>query len=761
MQLARTDQTPPTDSEMLERLNTAQRQAVEAMEGPVLVLAGAGTGKTRVLTTRLAHILLTGRASPFQILAVTFTNKAAREMQERVAHLTGQPNEGWFLGTFHSIAARILRKHAERVGLKSNFTILDSDDQQRLIKQILEAENVDTKRTPPRMVLAVIERWKDRGYLPDKVPPSEIGPNAKFLNYYVIYQDRLKTLNACDFGDLLLYNLVLLQNHLDLLQEYQHRFRYILVDEYQDTNVAQYLWLRLLAQDEKGQPRNICCVGDEDQSIYGWRGAEIGNILRFERDFPGAVIVRLEENYRSTGNILAAAGGLIAHNRDRLGKNLRTSGEQGMPLRVQSLWDGEGEARFIGEEIEAFHRKQVSLNQIAVLVRAGFQTRTIEERFLKIGLPYRMVGGARFYDRAEIKDALAYLRLIAVREDDLAFERIINLPKRGVGTASLQQIHSRARMESISLMESLSRIVAEGGFTPKLRTTLHGFLMHYDRWRARVGEMKHSELAVLALEESGYMNMWQTDKSPDAAGRLDNLKELPNAMSEFDTLEGFLEHVSLVTEKHEDEQTEKVSLMTLHAAKGLEFDIVFLPGWEEEIFPSRRTLEESGIKGLEEERRLAYVGITRARKRVFISHAANRLVYGSFSHPIPSRFVSELPKDAIDIQSEAGMFTASAPPEFAYRSSDRRMGASSIGGDFHHPPRPPVVIEGKAKVIERDHTKRYRRNERVFHQKFGYGTVTLTEGDKLEISFDHAGDKKVMAGFVVPADQADQTGDAG
>ncbi len=743
----------PAVPDIFAGLNPVQRLAVETLEGPLLVLAGAGTGKTRVLTSRLANILLAGQAEPHQILAVTFTNKAAREMQARVARLIGQPTEGWYLGTFHSLAARILRKHAERVGLKTNFTILDTDDQVRLIKQILEAENVDTKRTPARMVLAVIERWKDRGMGPEKVPAEDAAQNGRFLNFYRIYQDRLKALNACDFGDLLLHNLTLLQNHPDLLQEYQNRFRYVLVDEYQDTNLAQYLWLRLLMLGLDGAARNICCVGDEDQSIYGWRGAEIGNILRFERDFPGARVVRLEENYRSTGHILGAASGLIAHNRDRLGKTLWTASDPGGKIRVQALWDGESEARFVGDEIESLQRKGMGLSSIAVLVRAGFQTREFEERFLSIGLPYRVVGGPRFYERQEIRDALAYLRLIAVPEDDLAFERVINLPRRGVGTASLQIIHQRARADRVPLVEALRRILGESGFPPRLRTALQGFMMHYDRWRGQIGQMSHADLAETVLEESGYAAMWQAQKTPDAAGRLENLKELINAMSEFDTLQGFLEHISLVMEAHEDESAEKASLMTLHAAKGLEFDVVFLPGWEEEIFPSRRTLEENGVRGLEEERRLAYVGLTRARKKAVISHAANRFVHGSWTHAVPSRFVDELPSEHIEKDVEPGLFNA-RPRGGAFGRGALDSPVSSFG-DFHHPPRPRVTLEGKARrVEEKEPVRHYRHGARVFHQKFGYGSVTAVDGDKLEIAFEHAGAKKVMAAFVIPAEEA-------
>jgi DNA helicase-2/ATP-dependent DNA helicase PcrA len=735
--------------DILSGLNPAQRLAVETLDGPVLVLAGAGTGKTRVLTTRLALILLSNRANPFQIMSVTFTNKAAREMQTRVSALVGRPTEGWFLGTFHALAARILRKHAERISLKTNFTILGTDDQLRLIKQILEAENVDTKRTPPRMVLGVIERWKDRGYTPEKVPASEVADGGRFLKFYTIYQERLRTLNACDFGDLLLHNLTLLQGHLDLLQEYQHRFRYILVDEYQDTNVAQYLWLRLLMLDGEGQGRNICCVGDEDQSIYGWRGAEIGNILRFEKDFPGAQIIRLEQNYRSTGHILGAASSLIAHNRDRLGKTLWTSSEEGEEIRVQALWDGESEARFVGDEIEAYQRKGLSLDKMAVLVRAGYQTREFEERFLSIGVPYRVIGGPRFYERQEIRDALAYLRLIQSPEDDLAFERIINMPKRGVGPASLQLINQTAREQGTSLIGAVKYLLANDGFKAKLRTTLQGLIMHYDRWRDAMADIPHTDMAERVLEESGYIAMWQAEKGPDAAGRLENLKELINAMAEFDTLQGFLEHVSLVMEVAEGQASEQVTLMTLHAAKGLEFDVVFLPGWEEEIFPSRRSLEENGMKGLEEERRLAYVGLTRARKSAVISHVANRLIHGSWNNAIPSRFISELPKAHVREQAQGGMFR-NMPPRM-------NRAASFESGAHHYPARPrPQVIEGRAREITRESASPYARGARVFHQKFGYGTVVAVEGSKLEVDFDQADIKKIMADFVVPEDQAGQ-----
>src|SRR5580704_12360130 len=602
-------------------LNPAQRAAVEALDGPVLVLAGVGIGKTRVLTSRLVHLLATGKALPGQILAVTFTNKAAAEIRERVGAMLGQSVEGWFLGTFHALAARLLRPHAERVGLRPNFTILGDDDQIRLIKQLLEAENIDDKKSPARVVLAVISRWKDRGLLPDDVK-HETGQlaNGKLPKLYAQYQERLLTLNACHFGDLLLHHLTLLKQNPDILVTMHDRFRYILVDEYQDTNVVQYLWLRLLAQ----QHRNICCVGDEDQSIYGWRGAEIGNILRFEEDFPGAEVVRLEQNYRSTGHILGAASSLIARNQMRLGKTLWTSAEPGEKIRVQTLWDGEEEARWVADEVEALQRAQIRLSQMAVMVRAGFQTRHFEERFIALGIPYRVLVGARFYERQEIRDAMAYLRLLTIPEDDLAFERIVNVPKRGVGPAALQQIHTLARAERISMSEATARLGAAGELKPKLQATLNGLLDSFARWRELLKTLPHTEVAQIVLDESGYTGMWQADKSPDAPGRLDNLKELVSALAEFDTLPAFLEHVSLVLEATDKSNGDQISLMTLHGAKGLEFDVVFLPGWEEEIFPSRLALSENGAQGLEEERRLAYVGITRAGKRAYVSHVANR-----------------------------------------------------------------------------------------------------------------------------------------
>jgi DNA helicase-2/ATP-dependent DNA helicase PcrA len=739
-------------------LNPAQREAIAALDGPVLVLAGAGTGKTRVLTSRLVHLLATGKAMPGQILAVTFTNKAATEIRERVGAMLGQSVEGWFLGTFHALAARLLRPHAERVGLRPHFTILGDDDQMRLVKQLLEAENIDEKKSPPRVVLAVISRWKDRGLLPADVAGETGGSlaNGKMPKLYAQYQTRLLELNACDFGDLLLHHLTLLRQNPDILAALHERFKYILVDEYQDTNVVQYLWLRLIAQ----QSKNICCVGDEDQSIYGWRGAEIGNILRFEEDFPGAKVVRLEQNYRSTGHILGAASHLIAQNRMRLGKSLWTAAEPGEKLRVQTLWDGEDEARWVGDEIESLQRKGTRLSDMAVMVRAGFQTRQFEERFIALGIPYRVLVGARFYERAEIRDALAYMRLVSAPDDDLAFERIVNTPKRGVGPAAIQRLHAFARAEKIPLLEAASRLVNTEELKPKLRSTLRGLIEGFTRWRGLLQNLPHAEVAQIALDESGYTGMWQADKSPDAPGRLDNLKELVGAMAEFDTLPAFLEHVSLVMEATDKSAGDQVSLMTLHGAKGLEFKIVFLPGWEEEIFPSRLSLTENGAKGLEEERRLAYVGITRAKERAFISHVANRHLHGSWINALPSRFIGELPEEHIERQSAIGATASGAGQRPGrWHSEERSHRPPSLfqqirtGQAYGQNRAMPVQIEGKAYEVKPARREgQLNVGDRITHEKFGAGTVRRIDHDKLDIAFDKAGLKKVMENFVRKAE---------
>ena len=733
----------------LQGLNPQQREAVETLDGPLLVLAGAGTGKTRVLTSRLVHILATRRAWPSQILAVTFTNKAAQQMRTRVGAMVGREIEsetgGWWLGTFHALAARILRRHAEHAGLKPNFTILDADDQVRLVKQLLKAERVDEKKWPARVVTTVIERWKDRGLTPDKASAAEAGEVAdgKALVIYAQYQDRLKTLNAADFGDLLLHNLTIFQTRPDVLAEYHERFRYILVDEYQDTNVSQYLWLRLLAQAR----RNLCCVGDDDQSIYGWRGAEVGNILRFEKDFPGAKIIRLEENYRSTKAILAAASGLIAHNRGRLGKTLWTAADGGDKVQVRSVWDGEAEARWVGEEVEALQRQGQALGQMAVLVRAGFQTREFEERFLTLGLAYRVVGGPRFYEREEIRDAIAYLRVTAQPDDDLAFERIVNKPRRGLGDATLQTLHRLARAEGVSLNAAARKVIDTDELKPQARNSLRRLLDDFARWSGALAGDRHvAEIASTILDESGYTAMWQAERTPDAPGRLENLKELIAALEEFGSLGGFLEHVSLVMENAESAPGDMINLMTLHSAKGLEFDIVFLPGWEEGLLPHPRAVEEKGEAGLEEERRLAHVGLTRARKRAFVSFAANRRIHNLWQSSVPSRFVGELPREQVDIRSEAGLWgggagfedTGAVFEERANSARPRRRIDLSAATPFSSTPR-------------RAPNSPFAAGARVFHQKFGYGRVVSADSGKLEIDFEKAGRKKVIDSFVEPA----------
>src|SRR5262245_57769051 len=878
----------------LAGLNPEQRLAVETLHGPVLVLAGAGTGKTRVLTTRIAHILSLGQARPWEILAVTFTNKAAREMKTRISAMVGQAVEGMpWLGTFHAIGVKILRRHAEMVGLKPDFTILDTDDQIRLLKQLLELQNIDEKRWPARVLAGLIYGWKNRGLVPAKVPAGEAASFAggRGAELYAAYQERLKVLNAVDFGDLLLECIRLFRERPEVLRHYQERFKFILVDEYQDTNVAQYLWLRLLGQraqstgerphatadhgtdpgqgadqgtavaaEHAGGPRsagqpgpeagqgtepqaaqgstaapehdpekwipvfgkdhaptidlerdddsqkshpartrrsttNICCVGDDDQSIYGWRGAEVDNILRFEHDFPGAKIIRLERNYRSTGHILATASYLIAHNEGRLGKTLRTEDVPGEKVTVTGVWDSEEEARAIGEEIEALQRGGHALNEIAILVRASFQMRELEDRFVTLGLPYRVIGGPRFYERAEIRDALAYLRLVNSPADDLAFERIANVPKRGLGDATLQCLHDHARARRIPLFEAARVIVETEELKPKTRTALRDLIAAFERWRVQRDALPHTELAEIVLDESGYTEMWQRDRSADAAGRLENLKELIRSMEEFENLAGFLEHIALVMDRDQGEDVDAVFVMTLHSAKGLEFDTVFLPGWEEGLFPHQRALDEQGRAGLEEERRLAHVGLTRARRRAKIFFATNRRIRGTWSSTVPSRFLDELPEAHVEVTESKGGFAGMggyggygpsrfddatafgsnyATPGWQRAQSRRRgrhddafdddadtaasdqrgrTGRSSAsgrstngrqGGNF----RTPVTIEGELVARSTGTVSPFARGDRVFHQKFGYGVVTFVEGNKLVVQFDKAGEKRVVDSFV-------------
>ena len=748
----------------LDGLNPEQRQAVEATEGPVLVLAGAGTGKTRVLTTRLAHILATGKAKPWELLVVTFTNKAAREMRERITHIIGPQAEGLrWLGTFHSVAAQILRRHAELVGLKSNFTILDTDDQERLIKQVLEAENIDAKRWTPKAMAGLIDHWKNRGWTPDRLPASEGRKFAagKGQALYALYQARMRVLNACDFGDLLLHNLTIFMTQPEVLAEFHRRFRYILVDEYQDTNVAQYLWLRLLGQASQ----NVCCVGDDDQSIYGWRGAEVDNILRFERDFPGATVIRLERNYRSTSHILAAASGLISANKGRLGKTLWTQQNGGEKVAVRGVWDGEAESRLIADEIErarkgGTEKEPRKYRDIAILVRASFQMRAFEERFVLLSIPYTVVGGPRFFERAEIRDAHAYLRLIQSPDDDLAFERIVNTPKRGIGDTTVSKLLQMARLAGVPVMTAAREVVATDELATRTRTSLANFLRDMDRWRAQAETVAHARLMEQVLEESGYTDALRLDKTPTAQTRLENLKELVQSMGAFDTLQAYLEHVSLVMDMDRGPQADAVQIMTLHAAKGLEFPLVFLPGWEEGVFPSQRSMDESGEKGLEEERRLAYVGITRAREEARISFVANRMVYGRWTSQLPSRFVDELPMASVEAASETGYYGGGpgmqqhgsrwdeTPAFGSGYASPGWQRAQARGYQGSHPGR-QTVIEGEGKLVaESSATSAYAKGDRVFHQKFGYGAVTAVEGNKLSVAFEKSGDKKVIDSFV-------------
>ncbi len=735
------------ETRYIEGLNEDQRSAVDAVEGPVLVLAGAGTGKTKVLTTRLANILVQGKTRPWDIMAVTFTNKAANEMKERVAAMTGRPVEGWWLGTFHALGARILRSHADAVGLKSNFTILDADDQVRLLKQLMDGHQIDDKKWPARALMAVIQRWKDRGLTPAKVSGEEDVDMAEgvLTGLYQEYQDRLKQLNAADFGDLLLHCLTLFTEYPDILHDYQIKFRYLLVDEYQDTNVAQYLWLRLLAQEYK----NICCVGDDDQSIYSWRGAEVGNILRFEKDFPGAQVIRLEQNYRSTPHILAAASGLIAHNEGRLGKTLWTDLDAGEKVKLRGVWDGEEEARVVGEEIEERQAKGQSLEEIAVLIRAGFQTREFEERLITLGVPYRVIGGPRFYERQETRDAIAYLRVVISPDDDLAFERIINVPKRGLGKATVQSIHHLARAEGMPMYEAARLITETDEIKPKARSTIIGLIQDFERWRANMENLPHDELAAIILDESGYTEMWMRDKTPEAPGRLENLKELVAGLGEFENLQDFLEHVSLVMENQENKTEDKVSLMTLHAAKGLEFDTVFLPGWEEGVFPHQRSLDEEGLKGLEEERRLAYVGVTRARKEASILYAANRRIYNQWQNFLPSRFIEELPDEHVEHASDQGLY-GGIGAQSSLRETIRSFEYESPKSRGHA--MDGTVIEGEVWLApSKKDSGKLAVGNRIFHQKFGYGKVVSADGNKLEVAFEKAGTKKIIDSFVEPA----------
>ena len=779
---ARDGARPP--AAYLSGLNPEQREAVETIEGPVLVLAGAGTGKTRVLTTRIAHILASGRAYPSQILAVTFTNKAAREMKERIGVLVGGAVEGMpWLGTFHSIGVKLLRRHAELVGLRSDFTILDTDDVVRLIKQLIQAEGLDDKRWPAKTFSQLIDGWKNKGLGPADIPEGDARAfaNGKGRELYEAYQARLKTLNACDFGDLLLHPIRMFRAYPDVLKEYHAKFRYILVDEYQDTNTAQYMWLRLLAQRPKGEPQNVCCVGDDDQSIYGWRGAEVDNILRFEKDFPGAKVIKLERNYRSTAHILGAAGHLIAHNEGRLGKTLFTDrlDPDDEKVQVHAAWDSEEEARAVGEEIEQLQRNKHNLNDMAILVRASFQMREFEDRFVTLGLNYRVVGGPRFYERMEIRDAMAYFRLVCQPADDLAFERIINTPKRGLGDTSVRALHDYARARDIPMLAAATDLIETDEMKAKARKSLFDVVTMFKRWQGLLETTPHTELAETILEESGYTDMWKADKSAEAPGRLENLKELIRSMESFESMRGFLEHVALVMDAEQNENLDAVNIMTLHSAKGLEFETVFLPGWEEGLFPHQRALDEGGRAGLEEERRLAYVGLTRAKRRCHIWFVSNRRIHGLWQSTLPSRFLDELPVTHVDVaeteQSYGGYnrggygqsrFDKQEPFANSYstpgwkRAQANRTDATRDNWGT----RSGVSIERvgygesgpKARTIEGelvakstvDTPSKFNLGDRVFHIKFGNGNIAAIEGNKLTIDFDRAGQKRVLDGFV-------------
>lgn len=732
--------------EWLETLNPEQKEAVQTTEGPVLVLSGAGTGKTKVLTTRLAYILANMKANPWNCLVVTFTNRAAREMKERVQNMIGDVANSVWLGTFHSICVKILRKHAELAGLHSNFTILGEDDQKRLIKQISEAEGIDDKKYPAQSVLDHIQRWKDKGLTIDKI---QQGYKENVLTHlYKKYQERLLELNCVDFGDILLYTLDILLSHPDICEIYQNRFKYIMVDEYQDTNVTQYLFLRLLAQKNN----NLCCVGDDDQSIYSWRGAEVENILRFEKDFKNCRTIRLERNYRSTANILSAASFLISHNEGRLGKTLKVAensparNADNTKIKVVSTYSGEDEAKYVVDEIDAQLRNGYEYSQMAVLVRTAFQTREFEEKFISEAIPYQVIGGPKFYERAEIRDALAYLRVVLQPNDDLAFERIINKPARGVGAKSIEKFYQEARANRISLFAAVNKLLNEGGISGKAKTNLTDLMDKFEQWRKNINAVTPDELMSQILDDSGYIDMLKLDSSTEAPGRLENLKELVSVMSDkekYPTLSEFMEHVSLVMENDDTFDNNKVMLITLHSAKGLEFDVVFLPGWEEGLFPHQRSLDENGSQALEEERRLAYVAITRAKKQLYILTALNRRVYGQWQNNIPSRFINELPPQNIEICNNATKFYGNYN-NGGYNNYYRNSAGSYNQGDYngysrnrnsgssHHGFASASALMG----------------EKVYHQTFGYGKVVGVEGDKLDVWFDNYGNKKLLKDYV-------------
>ncbi len=703
--------------DFLKDLNPEQYQAVTTTEGPLLVLSGAGTGKTRVLTTRIAYILASQLALPWQILAVTFTNKAAKEMGQRLEQMVGAAAQGVWLGTFHRIGVKILRRYGGYVGLHPNFAVLDSDDQERLLKNLMQQYGVDTKQYPPKIMLDVIQRWKDRGLTPDKITGAERSDfcEGRAIDFYQLYQNKLTEMNAVDFGDLLLLPLKLLQENAAILSEYQRQFHYILVDEYQDTNVAQYMFLRLLAKGHN----NICCVGDDDQSIYSWRGADVDNILNFGKVFVNAKVIRLERNYRSTAHILGAASALIANNTGRMGKTLRVAGEAenlGNLVVVQGYWNGAQEAEKVIEQIEDDLRLGTPLSQMAILVRAGFQTREFEDKLIQAGIAYKIIGGFKFYEREEIRDAVAYLRLVLNPHDDLAFIRIVNKPRRGIGDVVMRSLQMEAQAKHISLFDAIDW--ADLKTAPK--KTLSAFKTMVLSWQEKSKNLSPEDLAKTVMDESGYLMMWRLDKSPEAPGRVENIQELYNVLGsgDFDSIESFLEYASLLTENDESATAEQLVVMTLHASKGLEFNTVYLPGWEEGLFPHQRALDEAGDLGLEEERRLAYVGLTRARKSVFVSYASNRRVYGQWQNALPSRFIKELPPEHID------------------RRGNNRMGYGAQMADVRMP-------WAREKLQPKSH-----KGRQVYHETFGKGVVLRETGDMMEVFFEGYGLRKIKSTFL-------------
>ena len=712
----------------LDKLNKTQREAVEKTEGPILVLAGAGTGKTSVLTTRIAYILSQSLAFPSQILAVTFTNKAAKEMKERISDMVGSQSEGLWLGTFHSISLRIIRKYGHLIGLDKDFTIIDASDQLRLIKQIEADEAIDPKQNNPKAILATIQGWKDKGLEAEKISDGSVASKI-----YSIYQRRMLKMNICDFGDLLLYSYKILVSNQDVLDEYHRKFKYILVDEYQDTNIIQYLWLRLLAQSNN----NICCVGDDDQSIYGWRGAEIGNILKFEKDFPSAQVIRLECNYRSTRHILSAASNVISNNKERLGKTLycdQDKNEEIEKINVVSLWDERMEADYIANQIQQRQKKDnVPMSEFAVLVRAGHQTRAFEECFIAKNLPYIIIGGMRFYERLEIKDAIAYIRLIVQPENDLAFQRVINTPKRGVGKAAIENLRKYSLENNISLVEAIDYVCEQNIIKGKAKKSLVMFKEQLATWRNLLSFMSHSKVIENVLDESGYMDMWKSEKTVESQGRIENLKELFSALEEFKSLDEFIEHISLISDG-DVEKSDMVNVMTIHGSKGLEFDSVFLAGWEEGLFPSQRSVDESGAVGLEEERRLAYVSITRAKKKLTISFAANRFTFGQNVSSIPSRFIDELPKDSINIINSVDgnqIFSQSANPYYGKGVENKTK-----------------FSKGSEKKVSYNKSSKFNIGDNVFHHKFGKGHVRDVKGKHITVLFSEVGKKTLMEDFL-------------